>query len=82
MRRTGLKPNQTSPDTLEDPAYATAAACEYLGDMHPKTLHKLARSRLIDSIQLAPGGPLRFRRSALNAFLARNTRQQREAKES
>lgn len=76
------KSAQTEFNTTDDPAYPTAEACAYLGGLHPKTLLKLARRRQIDFIQLAPGGPLRFRRSALNAFLAKNTQYQRHAKSS
>lgn len=59
---------------VSDPALSTAEAAQYLGGMHVKTLCKLARRGEIESIQLLAGGTLKFRLSALNAFLARNVK--------
>lgn len=56
-------------DASDDPALCTAEAARYLGGMHTKTLLLLARTRQIEFIQFAPRGPLKFRRSALNAYL-------------
>jgi len=64
-------------DAADDPALSTAEAAAYLGGMHTKTLNKLARTRKIEFIQLAPKGPLKFRRSALNEFLNRHSRRSR-----
>jgi hypothetical protein len=65
-----VKPDLKAPaDATDDPAFNTAQACQYLGDMHPKTLLKKARLREVASIQFAPNGPLKFRRSALNAYM-------------
>lgn len=58
-------------DVTDDPALATADACIYLGGLHQKTLLKLARLGEVASVQFASGGPLKFRRSALNAYLQR-----------
>lgn len=62
-------------DLTDDPALNTAEAAAYLGGIHVKTLNRLARTRQIEFIQLARGGPLKFRRSVLNEFLSRNTTQ-------
>lgn len=70
------KPRTSEPsfNCCDDPALNTEQACHYLGGLHAKTLLKFARLGEVASIQLAPGGPLKFRRSALNAFLARHER--------
>lgn len=58
-------------DATDDPALPTDQAASYLGAIHVKTLLKLARLGEIASIQFAPNGPLKFRRSALNAYLSK-----------
>ena len=58
-------------DATDDPALPTNEAASYLGGLHPKTLLKLARLGEVASIQFAPNGPLKFRRSALNAYLTK-----------
>jgi len=68
-------------DAADDPALLTADAARYAG-LHPKTLLRLARRRQIAFIQMAPGGPIRFRRSALNAFLESRTTRERKGSRS
>ena len=63
--------SKASTDPTDDPALPTDQAASYLGGLHPKTLLKLARLGEVASIQFAPNGPLKFRRSALNAYLQR-----------
>ncbi|MBS2038116.1 helix-turn-helix domain-containing protein [bacterium] len=73
MRKSTGKASAQSRNSSEDPALSTAEAARYLGGMHVKTLATLARTRQIEFVQSAPGGPLKFRRSALNAYLERHT---------
>lgn len=63
--------SKSSMDPTDDPALPTDQAASYLGGLHPKTLLKLARLGEVASIQFAPNGPLKFRRSALNAYLTK-----------
>lgn len=70
------KTNRTTPassDLQDDPALGIIEAAAYLGGMHPKTLGKLARAKQIECIQMCQRGALKFRRSALNAFLNRHS---------
>ena len=68
------KPEMNSVGSADDPAFPTDEAAKYLGGLHVKTLLKLAKLGEIASIQLAPGGPVKFKRSALNSYLERHER--------